>query len=204
MSSAQPSPPTCSPRLSSEHCGGSALSATALPDAAGLCFHMLTNPFSPKSLVFTSMQIPRGCTPPKSFSPRFRFEHSASSLAFPVTCRLFGLSLFSFSASHSSFSTTTRLLSQNSRGGVPPWRLTPAQHSGYWANRAGAPNHEHRGNNSGESAWPAKGLGRMGRLRQDSLHREEKARRIPRLWRDHTPARPRVLPPKSCLPDARF
>src|SRR6266851_5466723 len=64
---------------------------------------------------------------------------------------------------------------------LPPCRLTPAQHGGYWTNSAGAPNHERGETNFGESTWPAKGPGRVGRFRKDSLHRGEKKRRIPRL-----------------------
>src|SRR5216684_3736746 len=34
------------------------------PNLLPLCFHTLTNPFFPNSLVFTSIQNPRGCHPP--------------------------------------------------------------------------------------------------------------------------------------------
>jgi hypothetical protein len=36
---------------------------SAPPAAPGLCFHIVTNPFSHNSFAFTSIQIPGGCTP---------------------------------------------------------------------------------------------------------------------------------------------
>ena len=36
-----------------------------LPTLPSLCFHHLTNPFFRNSFVLSSMQIPRGCPPPR-------------------------------------------------------------------------------------------------------------------------------------------
>src|SRR4029077_8354744 len=123
------------------------------------------------------------------------FQSLAASLA--SLCSLFRAPVLYFQQLAASFPKTPGV-------GGPPCRLTPRPHGGYWENRAGVPNHEHGETNVGESAWPAQGPGRVGRLRQDSLYRGEKDRRIPRLQRNYPPARSRVLPPKSRLPDARF
>ncbi len=75
MSSAQPSPPTCSPRLCSEHCGGSALSATVylgsrrvLPEPREGC-----------------VVIPlRFCCPARRGGPLFSYSYK--SLFPPIPC----------------------------------------------------------------------------------------------------------------------
>jgi len=93
------------------------------PNLSPLCFHTLTNPFSRNSLIFTSIQNPRGVTPLRPLCS----DLSALCVAvFPGTRHfpfiffnlppLF-LSLLSFAGALPLFSVACSLFCQNTRGG---------------------------------------------------------------------------------------
>jgi hypothetical protein len=114
------------------------------------CAAQLPHPLRPQQVAHTSRRHGGGLFACRFSRSSFRFHRPASSLELSITCSLFGLSLLFFSASRSLFSIACSLFSQSTRVGVPPRPLTPTRHGGYWAGRAGAPNHEHRETNVGE------------------------------------------------------
>src|SRR5713226_8638495 len=91
------------------------------PNLLPLCFHTLTNPFFPNSLVFTSIQNPRGCHPPNISVQDFATSASLCLCGKPFSfkcLRALDLSLRSFSRPFPLFSIACGLFLQNTRGGI--------------------------------------------------------------------------------------
>ena len=84
-----------------------------------LCFHILTNCFSRNSLLFTTIRIAQGCTPPTLPSSVFCFQPPASTHEFSRTSGASLPSWCSFPQSLPLFSTICSLFSQNPGWGYP-------------------------------------------------------------------------------------
>src|SRR6266852_7641256 len=99
------------------------------PNLLPLCFHTLTNPFFPNSLVFTSIQNPRGCHPPNISVQDFATSASLCLCGKPFSfkcLRALDLSLRSFSRPFPLFSIACGLFLQNTRGCGVPRAFRPA------------------------------------------------------------------------------